>query len=94
MCTGQLTRIEASLAKALCRKALGWGCLLEHDIAQEIESGRLQRVLARLDAAKGQPAASTTLTPQPVCGLYGVYPTGAFAQLRGIDPPPAAAITC
>lgn len=43
--TGQLTLDEASLAKAAVQEGVGLGLFMEHDIAHEIESGRLQRVL-------------------------------------------------
>lgn len=43
--TGQLTLDEASLAKAAVQEGVGLGLFMEHDVAQEIESGQLHRVL-------------------------------------------------
>ena len=43
--TGQLTLDEASLAKATVLEGFGLGLFMEHDVAGEIESGQLQRVL-------------------------------------------------
>tara|TARA_R110002020_G_scaffold276362_1_gene491725 strand:- start:821 stop:1162 length:342 start_codon:yes stop_codon:yes gene_type:complete len=43
--TGQLTLDEASLAKAAVQEGVGLGLFMEHDVTQELESGRLQRLL-------------------------------------------------
>ncbi len=43
--SGQLTLDEASLSKAAVKSGAGLGLLIEHDVAHEIETGRLVRVL-------------------------------------------------
>ncbi len=43
--SGQLTLDEASLAKAAVKSGAGLGLLIEHDVAHEIETGQLVRVL-------------------------------------------------
>lgn len=42
---GQLTLDEASLAKAAVQEGVGLGLFMEHDVAGELESGQLLRVL-------------------------------------------------
>jgi len=51
--TGQLTLDEASLAKAAVKSGVGLGLLMEHDVAHEIETGQLCRVLEDWTPARG-----------------------------------------
>lgn len=51
--SGQLTLDEASLAKAAVKSGMGLGLLMEHDVANEIETGQLVRVLADWTPARG-----------------------------------------
>lgn len=51
--TGQLTLDEASLSKTAIKSGAGLGLLMEHDVAQELETGQLVRVLEDWTPARG-----------------------------------------